>query len=340
MNRGVRTALTAVAWALLAGPIALGFLAEARNSRALALLEEIRAAEEHLAYQGRRTIRTREPDGVHSRKIDVRVEPGRRIRVRPAPGEPARARRGWNPLRRRTRARISDPELILENYHVAWGEAGHVAGREVDWIRLEAKHPNRASYELAVDRQLRLPLAFRALDVQGQTMYESRFESLTLDVPPLSEEHKPATEAEAPKRPRPFRSIERESVSENDIRGVMTFTTWKPSRLPAGYRFKSLELLRIPGSGEALIGLWSDGMTTMSLVQASSVNPSWRFFRGLIGLEDAAREPSETVEVRRLSHPAGGTVLDTTLGGTDVLIAGQIDSAELENVVRYLVKME
>lgn len=336
MKTALRTIVAGLAFAAVAAPIGLAVVREERLRDAAELLEDIRTSDERVGYEGIRTVEIRLGDGPATIRLEVRREPGSRpvIKRLGPEGEAPRAR-GLGFLRGpAARARFSDPDLILRNYRLEPDGGDRVAGREADRFRLVPLHRGRPSYECAVDREHRFMLTFRAVSPDGTDLYGSSFESIRF-IPAG-----PSKRRGEPRR-RGGRLV-RQPVRPEDLRGAMDFEVWFPSWLPPGFQRRSLDLLRIPGEGEAVVDVYSDGMTALILVQVSADNASWRFFRGLIGLDDFARPSeaaSETV-VRRVRHPSGGVLLDLTLEGTDVQIFGQIDPVEMERVAAYLVKGE
>jgi len=337
MNRSLkkiaRTVLVLGGFVLLAAPIGLGLFAEASNNRSVALLEDIRAAQDRVRYQGRRVLTTPESTSV----LDIHFERPGRVKVDPVVRPSAPARKGFlSGAGRGPRGRFSDPALILENYRLEVRKPETVASRPADRYALSPRHAGRASYEFAVDRKTRFLLAFRAVGTDGAALYDSRFESIDFDPPPLPE---PAPKAEAPKQGERVRRVLRTRVAEADLRGVLPFSAWKPSWLPAGFRRRAMDHYRIRDLGDSLMDTYSDGMTSIFVVQTGVANPAWRLFRDFLGLPAGPEEASGEVVAHRIRHGAG-TILDLTLEETEVLVGGQVDPAELERLANGLVRMD
>jgi len=337
MNRSpkkiARTVLILGGFVLLAAPIGLGLFAEASKSRSAALLEDIRAAQDRVRYQGRRVLTAPESTSV----LDIHFDRPGRVKVDPVVRPSTPARKGFlTGAGRGPRGRFSDPTLILENYRLEPRTPGTIAGRPADQYVLSPRHAGRASYEFAVDSKTRFLLAFRAVGTDGAALYDSRFESIDFDPPPLPES---APKAEAPKQAERVRRVMRTRVAEADLRGVLPFTAWKPSWLPDGFRRRALDHYRIRDLGDSLMDTYTDGMTSIFVVQVGVSNPAWRLFRDFLGLPAGPEQETGEVVAHRIRHGAG-TILDLTLEGTEVLIGGQVDPAELERIANGLVRMD
>lgn len=333
VTKTVRTILVLGGFALLAAPIGASLIAEASNNRSVALLEEIRAAQERTRFQGRRVMTT--PDSTSA--IDIHVDRPGRVKIEPVGKPPSGARRGFHlpGVGRGPRGRFSDPALIVENYRLESRGGDTVAGRSADRYALLPRHAGRASYEFAVDRKTRFLLSFRAVGPDGAARYESRFESIAFDPPPLPEA---APKTEAPKQGDRVRRVLRTRVTEADLRGVLPFPAWKPSWLPAGFRRRALDHYIIRDLGDSVMDSYSDGMTSLFVVQTGVANPAWRLFREYLGLPAGPEGAEGDVVAHRIRH-GSGTILDLTLEGTEVLIGGQVDPADMEGIANGLVRM-
>jgi hypothetical protein len=334
VNRALRSVLVIGGFALIAAPIGASLLAEASNNRSVALLEEIRAAQERVRFQGRRVMTTPESTSV----IDIHFDRPGRVKIEPVGKPPSGARRGFHlpGAGRGPRGRFSDPALILENYRLESRGAAAVAGRPADRYALLPRHAGRASYEFAVDQKTRFLLSFRAGAPDGAALYESRYESITFDPPALPE---PPQKPEAPKQGERVRRVLRTRVAESDLRGVLPFAAWKPSWLPAGFRRRALDHYRIRDLGDSVMDSYTDGMTSLFLVQTGVANPAWRLFRDFLGLPAGPEGAEGDVVAHRIRH-GSGTILDLTLEGTEVLIGGQVDPADLERIANSLVRLD
>ncbi|HTF56523.1 MAG TPA: sigma-E factor regulatory protein RseB domain-containing protein [Planctomycetota bacterium] len=334
-RRMVRNVLATAGIALLAAPAAFAVLAEASHGRDAAFLEEVRAAQDRVRFQGRKVVAFHDGTAI----LDVRADRPGRLHVetvqRPA------GRRGFGWPGRGPRGRFADPALIAENYRLDPRGRETLAGREADRFALRPRRPGRAAYEFAVDRSTRFLLAFRAVAADGTTLYDSRFESIEFNpaARPEASAPKPSTPT-GPKQERPRRVI-RQRVTEEELRGAMPFTVWRPAWVPEGFRLRALERYVIRDLGEAVMGTWSDGMASIFVVQADASNPAWELFRGLyLGLPEAPAAAAGTdIVAHRMRHP-GGAVLNLTLEGTELLIGGQIDPSELEEMAKRLVKID
>jgi len=240
---------------------------------------------------------------------------------------------------RAARGRFSDPDLIAENYRLESRGPETVAGRDADGFALMPRHPGRSSYEFAVDRQNRFVLAFRALAPDGSKLYDARFESITFELPPRAEEKSTKPAGARPAGPR---RVTRERVAEKDLRGAMDFAVWAPRWTPPGFKLKSFERYVIPNLGEAIMSRWSDGMAGIHIIQMDAANPAWELFRGAyLGLPETPPASTDAggPVAWRMRTP-GGALLDLALEGTEILIGGQVDPAELKKMADHLQNIE
>ncbi len=334
--RTPRRLLAAVALAVLSVPLGFGLAAEVADDRSAAWLAEVRDAEERVPHQGRRAVTLPEEDGTQELLLDVDARRPGSPRVSPAGPAPAALPKPvrWMGFLRgavegsggRRPGRFSDPDLIVRNYRLVRAGRGEVAGRPVERARLEPRHPGRATYELAVDRDTRLPLAFRATSAAGRLLYDTRFESVSF----------PRPEAPSAPKARSFHAIDRTPVAEDDLRGLTTFEAHRPAWLPPGFVRTRLEIWRLRNFGESLLGVYGDGMTSLYVAQVDVTNPGWRLFRAYLGLGDLPGPAEDgALEVHRIRH-AGGTILDLALDGTEILVGGQLEASELERVAAGL----
>lgn len=352
MNRR-RPLLTVLAFGLVAAPIAAALISDVALERDAAWLEEVRDAEERAAYRGRRLVTTQPDEGRTILDIDTttggrprvsiagrRLPDGRDVPYTRDGSSPHNSSGRWLGFLRGAveaaagrgrRVRFSDPDLVLRNYRLARQGGGTLAGRDVEFAALIPRHRGRASYRVAVDRQTRYPLAFTATSADGTVLYDSRFEEVSFA--PAS----PRSSRRSSRLHAHYDSMTRTPVEDSELPGLTPFIAWTPGWLPPGFRRVSLESWRIRHFGESLLGVYSDGMTHLFISQVGMADPAWRVVRGYLGLgELQAGAPGETV-VNRIRHP-GGTVLDLSLGGTEIFIGGQLDPAELERVAANLRK--
>jgi hypothetical protein len=76
-------------------------------------------------------------------------------------------------------------------------------------------------------------------------------------------------------------------------------------------------------------------MATLMVMEFKTNNPIWQRMRSFV----PGFGPSDDDELtaRRLTHP-GGTMMNVTLGGTEVMATGQVDGDEMERMIRSLRK--
>src|SRR5258705_148427 len=167
-----RNILAVAGLILLAAPAALAVFSEASHNRDAAFLEEVRAAQDRVRFQGRKTVAFHDGTVI----LDVRADRPGRTRVEIVQRPAGRRGSGWPG--RGSRGRFADPALIAENYRLDARGRETLAGREADRFALRPRRPGRAAYEFAVDHATRVLLAFRAVAADGTTLYDSRFESI------------------------------------------------------------------------------------------------------------------------------------------------------------------
>jgi hypothetical protein len=331
----VRQALAAAAVALVAAPAAFAFFAEASQDRTVAFLNGVRASQDRLRFAGRKTVETSEGPAVY----DLRADRPGRVHAEPVSKPPGR-RGGWSG--RSARGRFTDPALIAENYRLETRAGGKIAGRDADRFALIPRHSGRAAYEVAVDRQNRFMLAFRAVAADGTKLYDSRFESITFDPAPRTDEKAPPKPSSTRPAPDRQRRVVRETVKESDLRGAMPFAVFTPEWVPPGFKLRSIERYVIRDLGEAVLARWSDGMVGIHIIQTDAANPAWELFRGAYLSLPEAPPPATSgggPVAWRMKHP-GGALLDLELDGTEVLIGGQVDPDELKKMADHLRKLE
>ena len=335
-RKKLKHAVVAAAVALLAAPAAFAFFAEASHDRTVALLEEIRTAQDKIRFAGRKVIESNEGASVY----DLRADRPGRVHAEPV-SRPAGARRGgW--AGRGARGRFADPALIAENYRLDSRPPELIAGRKAERFALLPRHAGRASYEFAVDRQNRFLLAFRATAPDGTKLYDSRYESIEFDPAPRAEEKAaPKAGTSRPPQDRAGRVV-RDRVKEEDLRGVMPFAVFSPQWTPPGFKLRGIDRFKIRDLGESVVSRWSDGMVGIHMVQTGAERPAWELFRGAY-LNLPETPPTATASggpvAWRIRYP-GGALLDLALDGTEILIGGQIEPDELKKMADYLKNIE
>jgi len=336
-RKKLKHAVAAAAVALLAAPAAFAFFAEASHDRTIALLEDVRAAQDKVRFAGRKVIESQDGASVY----DLRADRPGRVHAEPV-SRPAGARRGgWGG--RGARGRFNDPALIAENYRLDGRPPELIAGRKADRFALLPRHAGRASYEFAVDRQNRFLLAFRATAPDGTKLYESRYESIEFDPAPRAEEKSPAKPGTSrPPQERSGRVVRERVQKEEDLRGVMPFAVFTPAWTPPGFKLRGVDRFKIRDLGESVVSRWSDGMVGIHMVQTEADMPGWELFRGAyLGLPEAPppATPLGGPVAWRIRYP-GGALLDMALDGTEILIGGQIEPDELKKMADHLRNIE
>lgn len=352
-----RAAVTVLFFALCAGAIGWGVLADARTTRLETLLASIEAAEEAVPYEGVREMGS----GADAVQLKISSD-GTRRRVeflgfrgatKPAAG-PRRPPKvpffGGIPLFLRPgegqwKRKFKDFELAVRNYDVVVAGRETVAGREADVLELRARHPGRPSYRVASDVENRFPLAFRVVD-GTQTVFETRF--LSIAYRPKSAEK---TFEEPAPRPQ-WIHVDREEASVDRIAKTAGYGIWLPSSLPRGFERKGSELFRVrveipEGAREAIksflpMGLprvdrpvvhvnYTDGMAVLSVVECPADSELWTFLKKFVPPEGPAAAAGKVV-ARKFADPRGSAYL-LELDGTVVLLAGNVAAAEMEKII-------
>ncbi|MBI2933617.1 MAG: hypothetical protein HYY16_18395 [Planctomycetes bacterium] len=336
--RAVRAVLRILGCIALGGPLAWGLLGEADAARDRSLLEEIQRAEATLAFTAERTITVNHPDGAVTTVLRVHGRAGeRRVEVlaphmtgRREPGGfsfLARARgyltgsghRGWL-------ARFLHAALVVQNYNLIRLGDDTVAGRYAGRWELRPRHRGRATYQLWVDAENRFLLRFRVVASTGEASFEMSHASITFDPP------RDASGGEPRRRRRSGRGMERQPLSDDELRGL-GFRAWLPKELPAGFRRIGLETIRGRGRTEFewLQATYTDGMVSVLLVEFPAGQGFWHRLRPRF----AELGPPEEGVARRLRH-AGGTLINITLEGTEIFATGQLPGDEMETMMRTL----
>jgi negative regulator of sigma E activity len=351
-----RIVVTGLGFALCAGAIAWGVLSDARTAHWEALLAQIESAEDRLPFEGVReagsgaeTVRLR----IVSREGRKRVEfLGLRGGVKPLPGPrgprvpffggmPIVFRPGEGPWKKR----IKDLDLAVRNYDVVRIGPETVAGRAAEVIELRPRFAGRPGYRVAADLENRFPLCFQV--VQGpETIFESRFESIAF--PPAG-----AGKAleEPPRRPGWLR-IEREECPREELPRRLGYALWLPSALPPGFEARGSEILRLKvqvpeAAREAMksflpIGLprvdvpvahvhYTDGLAAFSVVECPAGSELWKFLKNFVPSDGPATSGGRVV-VRKFADRRGSAFL-LELGGTVVVVAGNVSAGEIERII-------
>jgi hypothetical protein len=322
-----RIGLVVLAFGAMSGAIAWGVLADARETRLLALLSEIEGAETGVAYAGVREI---EAGGAAVPLRVVSAGDGRRKveRLKPGPGP----RAGLGLLRPgfvHGPPRVKDFALAVRNYDIVPAGRDVVAGRAADVWEARPKHPGRPSYRVAADAATRLALRFEVLE--GETrVFRAEFKEIDFE---------PALDGVAFPTPPAVLRVDRKDAPPEELAGLADFDVWEPSRLPAGFALRGSGVLRVrariplPGAGGTVAHLdYTDGLAAMSVVQVSTQSELYKLVKRF--LPGAARAGEGFTAHRFVGK--GGAAYVVELEGTAVLVAGNVGPSELEPVIRSL----
>jgi negative regulator of sigma E activity len=353
-----RLVLTGLLFSLCAGAIAYGVLTDARVTRLQALLRQIDQAEEKVSYVG---IREMVGEGtvvlrIWSREGQKRVEfLGARMGARKPPAG-ARPPRGpmsgalpffLRPGDEQWRRILKDCDLAVRNHDVILAGRETVAGREADLIELHPHVRGRARYRLWADAQRRLLLRFEVR--QGdQTLFEAGFKEIAF-APSF-----PERIFEEPRRRPGWLNVERQELGPEAVAERAGFPVWLPESVPAGFERRGSALYRVraeipppareaakrffpPGlgwlDGTAAHFDYTDGIAVLSVVQCAADSAFWKFVRGSLPASPPSPRAGEPVTVLRLTDRRGSAFL-LELEGTVLLVAGNVPSAEIEQMIR------
>lgn len=319
--------LTVLAFAAMSGAIAWGVLADARETRLLALLAEIEGAEAGVAYSGVREI---EAGGAAVPLRVVSAGDGRRKveRLKPGPGP----RAGLGLLRPgfvHGPPRVKDFALAVRNYDIVPAGRDVVAGRAADVWEARPKHPGRPAYRVAADAATRLALRFEVLD-GGSRVFRAEFVEIDFE---------PKLDGVAfPQPPAVFR-VDRKEAPPEELAALADFDVWEPARLPAGFALRGSGVMRVRarlpiagGVGTVAHLDYTDGLAQMSVVQVAAQSELYKMVRRFV---PAAAKADAGFTAHRFVGK-GGAAYVMELDGTAVLVAGNVGPSELEPVIRSL----
>ncbi len=347
-----RAILVIAGFAALGGSIAWGLLGDVAASRDQALLDAIQDAEDAVPFAGVRTIATDHPDGAVTTVLRVRGRGGERhiefVEARLPGGEirrpgdkPKRGEMGPFGWMGRIRgiasgrvhggqmARFRQSGAILQNYRLVRTGREPVAGRDCDRLELRPRSANRASYRLWADVENRFLLRFQVIGAQGGAVFDMSHDTIAFHPTFVPDDF--AAPVDVKPAPAPFR-IEREALSLEALRGL-NYRAWLPAKPPAGFQLRAIERLRARGLFEGISAWYSDGMASVMIVQFRADNPIWVQLKPM--LPGFGEGNGGGLVARRIAH-AGGTLMNITLEGTEVFVAGQIVGDEMEQLVKSL----
>lgn len=353
----IRVLSAAALFALGAGAIAGGVLADARAARLQALLSEIETAEERIPHSGTRVL-----EGADwSVTLRVAAAGGRsRVEILDlSGGKKAPPRKGaaarvpflasfpefLKPGHGQWARKVKDYGLALRNYDVVPAGRATVAGREADLLEVLPRLGGRPGYRVAADAANRFPLRFEAVS-GGRRVFSAEFREIDYSAA------LPAG-SPGPRRP-PWLKIDREEVPFGEVPARVDYGIWSPARLPAGFerRRSALVRVRVDLPEEVRRGMerlpfplpridarvahfdYTDGIAVLSVVECPARSELWKLVRGLLGA-GADGGAGSAVVVRRFAD-AGGSAFFLETGDTAILAAGNVDAGEIEKMIRTL----
>ncbi|HEX7897010.1 MAG TPA: hypothetical protein VF950_04585 [Planctomycetota bacterium] len=334
-----KTALIVPAFALLSGAIAWGVLAEVRESRLEALLEEIEAAEHRVAYAGVREISA--GDTITLKVLSA--GDGRR-HVEPASVRPRRpAFAGLlRPGLVQWKERVKDYHLAVRNYDIAFTGTEVVAGRLADLYEARPKIAGRPTFRVAADRVHRLALRFEVVAVDA-TRFCAEFKEISFP---------PASEIKIPPAAPPAASwlkVGRTGVPLDRISEAAGFGVWAPARPAAGFELRGSELIRLdvelpeqarralpfplPKIGGTVAHLaYTDGLAVVSVIEIDARSELWAFAKKFLPRAEATSSGILAQKVKG----AGGWAYLLEVEGTAVLVAGNVRENDIESMIESL----
>jgi len=352
-----RVLAAAVLFALGAGAIAYGVLADARGARLQALLSEIETAEERIPHSGTRVL-----EGTDwSVTLRVAAEGGRsRVELLELSGGKKPSARGplagrvpflasfpefLKPAHGQWARKVKDYGLALRNYEVVPAGRAVVAGREAELLEVRPRLGGRPGYRVAADAANRFPLRFEVVS-GGRRVFVAEFREIEYAAEVSSG---PA----GPRRP-PWLKVAREEVPFREVPGRVDYGIWAPARLPEGFELRRSALVRVRVDlpEEVRRGMerlpfpipridarvahfdYTDGIAVLSVVECPARSELWKLVRGLLG--GGANEGAGTAVVVRRFADAGGSAFFLETGDTAILAAGNVDAGEIEEMIRTL----
>ncbi len=352
----LRVLLCALGFAVAAGAISWGMLSDARDARLEALLAEIESAEERIPHAGLRettggaeTVTLRIWADGDRRKVEFAgVKGGKPGAKRPSPPKvpffrsfPVFLRPGHGQWRRR----VKDHALTVRNYDVVRTGEATVAGRPADVWEARARHPGRASYRVAADRENRFPLRFEVVNRHG-TVFRTEFTEISYGKPFEK------TSWREPVRWPEWVKVDRETVAASAISSRAGFDVWAPGWLPRGFELKGTEVLTIrpqvpEGIREAARKMfpgaipedleskvahfnYTDGLAVLSVVEVSKSSALWKLVRKWL---PARPEGASQVVAQRFQDRFGAAYV-MEIEDTVVLVAGNVSPDVIEPMIR------
>jgi hypothetical protein len=353
-----RVAVCVATFVLTAGAIAWGVLTDAREARLQVMLTSIEAAEREIPYVGTRlmggpeTVKLRIWSRAGEKRVDFLGITGATAKKATRTSAPRFPFSGavpafLRPGRDQWKRKIKDPVLAVRNYEIVLAGRAVVAGRECDVIEVNARHPGRPSYRVMADIANRFPLRYEVLS-KGQTVFETHFDEILYD-PAI-----PAGTFDSRGRP-DWLSVSQEEVSADRMGGAAGFAVLRPGYLPKGFELRGSELIRVraelskhlqetlkPFLPFALPKLdasvahftYTDGIAAVAIVECSASSGLWQHLKKWIP-GTATVAAGDQVFTRKFSDRAGSAYL-LEVDGTVVLAAGNVDSDEIESMIRTL----
>jgi hypothetical protein len=349
----VKLPVAVTLFVLTAGAISWGVLTDAREARLQSFLSSIEAAEETIPYVGTRLIggadtvklRIWSRDG-HKRVeflgIEGQARPRSASRLPLVGSVPLFLRPGQGQWKRK----IKDAALAVRNYEIVVRGRERVAGRDCDVIDVRPRQGGRPSYRVAADLANRFPLRYEVF-AKGERVFETYFSEIQY-APTVAE-----WTFQEKRRPN-WLSVSQEEVAAERMTEAAGFSVLRPSYLPRGFELRGSELVRVKAElskelREAIKPFlpipmpkldttvahftYTDGLAAVAVVECSASSELWQHLKKLI--PPAAAVPSGKVAARKFSDRGGSAYLLET-EGTVVLVAGNVDSEEIESMIRTL----
>lgn len=352
-----RILAAATIFALGAGAIAYGVLADARTARLQALLSEIETAEERVPHSGTRVLQGTDwsvtlrvaAEGGRSRVELVELSGGKKPAARKALAARvpflANFPEFLKPAHGQWGRKIKDYGLALRNYEIEPAGRVVVAGREADLLEVRARHGGRPGYRVAADAANRFPLRFEVVS-EGRRVFSAEFREIeyAAEVPAGSS---------APRKPS-WLKVGRDEVPFHEVPARVDYGIWAPARLPAGFELRRSALVRVEVDlpEEIRRGMerlpfaiprldarvahfdYTDGIAVLSVVECPAKSELWKLVRGFLGA-GAKEGPGSPVVVRRFAD-AGGSAFFLEIEDTAILAAGNVAAREIEEMIRTL----
>lgn len=228
--------------------------------------------------------------------------------------------------------------LLCANYGVTPGGEATVAGRATDLLEIRPRTIGRPWYRIAADRENRYPLRIEVFGLDGRPL--STTELAEVEFSPSFAAGTFPEKCEPPEERFLERiGLRRMAVPLSEAPKKVCFGVALPSQLPAGFELQESGVVTAGRLIQLVHATYTDGAATIFLVECSRKGLLWKLLQP--AMEDS-KEASPASGRRRVYKFTDrmGTALLSEVGGTAILIAGNIDAAELLKMMQSVEERE